>query len=127
MAQGSKSRVIIWTIVGILVVVAVIMLITRPKAGGGPQTDPTKFVSNMEGRLVRLEEKTGKAGLAPDVAQKIVDEVAKCRATLQEIQGMTGATQDELKAKVDAAQDALRAAKKLYRDATGKAADEGGE
>ena len=34
MAQGSKSRIIIWTIVSILVVIAVVMLVTKPKIGG---------------------------------------------------------------------------------------------
>ena len=123
MAQGSKSRVVIWTIVGILVVVAVVMLLTRPKtAAGGVPTDPAKFSTTMEGRIGRFEGKVAQAGLTPDVTQKITDEIGKARAALQELQGMAGKPQAEIDVKTAAVQDAFNAANKLYRDATGKTA-----
>ena len=126
MAQGSKSRVVIWTIVGILVVVAVVMLLTRPKtATGGIKTDPVKFATQMEGRLGRFESKAAQAGLTPDVMQKITDEIGKTRAALQEMQGMAGKPEAEIDVKKTAAQDGFDAARKLYKEATGK--DAGGD
>jgi hypothetical protein len=127
MAQGSKSRIVIWTIVGILVVVAVVLLLTRPKTGG-MTTDPTVFATRMEGRLQKLETRVAKSGLAPDVAQTVADEIGKARTLLQELQGMAGSDQAQIKTKTDAANDAYQAAKKLLREATGKdEPDEGGK
>lgn len=129
MAQGSKSRVVIWTIVGILVVVAVVMLLMRPKsAAGGLKTDPVKFASQMEARLGRFEGKVAAAGLTPDVMQQITDEIGKTRAILQEMQGMVDKPEAEITLKKTAAQDGFNAARKLYKTATGKdAGGEGGE
>jgi len=126
MAQGSKSRVVIWTIVGILVVVAVVMLLTRPKtASSSIKTDPVKFSTMMEGRLGRFEAKAAQAGLAPEVMQQITDEIGKTRAILQEMQGMADSPDAEITAKKTAAQDGFDAARKAYKAATGK--DAGGD
>ena len=61
MAQSSKSRIIIWTIVGILVVVAVVMLVTKPKDSGRPPINPERFVRQMESRLQKLEKRISAA------------------------------------------------------------------
>ncbi len=56
MAQSSKSRIVIWTIVGILVVVAAVMLVTKPKNSGKPPVNPgTGSRGSFEGRFQKLE------------------------------------------------------------------------
>lgn len=117
MAQ-SKSRIVIWTIVGILAVVAVIMLVTRPKTpAGGPTIDAADFAQDKAGVIDRLQRKVDRQGFTPEVKQQIDAEIEKARAVLQEIQGMTGATQVDLRKKVDEFQDHHVAAKKMMRDA----------
>jgi hypothetical protein len=111
MAQGSKSRVVIWTIVGILVVIAVILLVVGRK-GAVPAgqrvmkpADVPGYVDRMNRSLERLEEQVAKAqaaGGSPDVFAKIADYTGRIRTGLQEMQGMTDKTQltakaDELK------------------------------
>ncbi len=122
MAQGSKSRVVIWVIVGVLVVVAAILLITRPKEG--KPLDASRFVEVTGPRLDKLETRVSKAGLAPDVAQKITDEINKARTALQELQGMTDAPAAQSKQKMEEVNTAMREAKRLLREATGRGGDE---
>ena len=61
MAQGSKSRIIIWTIVGILVVIAVVMLVTKPKTSGRPPINPQQLSRNYERQFGRLEKRIADA------------------------------------------------------------------
>jgi hypothetical protein len=61
MAQGNKSRIVIWTIVGILVVIAVVMLVSKPKNSGRPPVNPERFVRQMESRFQKLEQKVSDA------------------------------------------------------------------
>ena len=100
MAEKGKSRVVIWTIVGILVVVAVVFLVVARKGGNptGSRSISTedvpgfvgrmeKSLDNEEGRVARLRSEWGS-----DYAAEF-DEVAglfdKVRADLQEIQQLT--------------------------------------
>jgi hypothetical protein len=126
MAQSNKSRIIIWSIVGVLAVIAVIMLITRPKnLATGPTINVANFVEDKAGVLDRLEKRAVRQGVDAGTAEQIAAEVAKARAVLEEMKGMTDAPQVDLRKKVDEFQDAHLAAKKLLKQAGGK--DEGGE
>jgi hypothetical protein len=89
--------------------------------------DPVKASAQVEGRLAKIERSVGKENLAPDVAQKIADEVGKARATLAELAGMTDATGAQVKEKVDAANASYKEAKRLLREATGKAEPDSGQ
>jgi len=134
MAQGSKSRIIIWSIVGILVVVAVVMLVTKPKTGSiTPPVNPERFAKVMEGRFQRFERRISAAqadfpGAPAELWQKISDEIALGR---QVMSGMAGLTeQKDLEAKRDSVQKAYASARKMYKEITGKEAQEepdGGE
>ena len=132
MAQGSKSRIIIWTIVGILVVIAVVMLVTKPKGTASrPPVNVERFAKQMENRFQRLEGQVSDAqsanpGAPAEQWQKIGDEIAHGR---QLMAGMAGLTeQKDLQAKRDSVQRAYLDARKVYKGITGKEAkgDQGG-
>jgi len=98
MAQGSKSRVVIWTIVGILVVIAVILLVVGRKSAvpSGQRVmkpaDVPGYVDRMNKSLERLEKQVATAqaaGGSPETFAKIADNIGKIRTGLQEMQGMT--------------------------------------
>ena len=56
MAQSNKSRMVIWTIVGILVVVAVVFLVMGKKdSDGGKPVDVPKFTRLMTTRIDKVE------------------------------------------------------------------------
>ncbi|OYD17209.1 hypothetical protein CH330_00685 [candidate division WOR-3 bacterium JGI_Cruoil_03_51_56] len=77
MAKGSKSRIVIWTIIGILVVVAIIFLVTNKKGGGTGGTLPLKpekvaaFVRRTTVRLDKLEAQLAEkqAAHGPEAAE----------------------------------------------------------
>jgi hypothetical protein len=121
MAEKSKSRVVIWTIVGILVVVAVIFLIVARRGGtaAGSRSISTEDVPGFVGRMERsLDNEEGRvaklrAEWGSDYAAEF-DEIAglldKVRADLQEIQQMTGSSEiskkmEEIKADLGTARD----------------------
>ena len=123
MAQGSKSRIVIWTIVGILVVIAAVMLIMKPKTTGKPPINSERFVRNMEGRLQRLEGKVAQAhvdvpGAPAEQWQKINDQIAASRQALGEMAGIT--EQKDLQAKAADVNKAYSAARKTLKEITGK-------
>jgi len=121
MAEKSKSRVVIWTIVGILVVVAVVFLIVARRGGGAAGTrnitteDVPGFVErteksldNEEGRVAKLRAEWG--GEFAAEFDEIAGLLDKVRADLQEIQEMTdGAAiskkMEEIKADLGTARD----------------------
>jgi hypothetical protein len=123
MAQSSKSRVVIWTIVGILVVVAAVMFIKKPKTSGKPPVNTARFVKNMESRLQKLEAKVAQAhvdvpGAPAEQWQKITDAIASVRQILTE---MPGVTEDkDLQVKVADANKAYVGARKTLKEITGK-------
>ena len=124
MAQGNKSRIIIWTIVGILVVIAVVMLVTKPKGvASRPPVNAERFVKQMENRFQRLETQVSDAqsanpGAPAEQWQKVNDAVARGR---QLMAGMAGLTeQKDLQAKASDAQKAYNEARKTLKDITGK-------
>jgi hypothetical protein len=123
MAQGSKSRIIIWTIVGILVVIAVVMLITKPKTSVKPPVNADRFTRQMEGRFQKLEQRVSAAqsqnpGAPAEQWQKISEDIAQGR---QVMAGMAGLTeQKDLLAKRDSVQKAYLAARKVLKGITGK-------
>jgi len=126
MAQGSKSRIVIWTIVGILVVIAVVMLVTKPKGTANrPPVNAERFVKQMENRFQRLETQVSDAqsanqGAPAEQWQKVNDAVARGR---QLMAGMTGLTeQKDLQAKRDSVQRAYLDARKAYKGITGNEA-----
>jgi len=118
MAQGSKSRIVIWTIVGILVVAAVVFLIVSRK--GTPTSKPINveaFVKQYERRLERLaktaDEMRADPAMAADLAQ--VDSIMNlARAGVTEISGMAGDLK-AAEAKRAVMTDQWRAIKKLLK------------
>ena len=123
MAQGSKSRIVIWTIVGILVVVAAVMLIKKPKTTAKPPVNTERYVKKMEGQLQRLENKVAQAraavpGAPAEQWQKITDGIASVRQILGEMPGIT--EDKDLQVKVDDANKAYIGARKVLKEITGK-------
>ncbi|MBM3312973.1 hypothetical protein FJY70_00085 [candidate division WOR-3 bacterium] len=123
MAQGNKSRIVIWVIVGILVVVAAVMLITKPKTTSGPPINPERFVRITESKFEKLERRVAEARLDfPDAPaeqwQRISDEVAHGRQALAELSTLT--EQKDLAVKKAEATGAYAAATKVLREVTGK-------
>jgi len=124
MAQGSsKSRIIIWTIVGILVVVAAIMLISKPKTSQAPPINPERFVRQMENRIVKLEKRISEAqtnnpGAPAEQWQKMSDELARARQVMAEMPGLT--EQKDLEVKKIEVQRAYTGARKVLKEITGQ-------
>jgi len=123
MAQGSKSRIIIWTIVGILVVIAVVMLVTKPKNSGKPPVNPERFAQQFEGRFQKLEARVARAqsenpGAPAEQWAKIGQDIAQGRQIMATMAGLT--EQKELDAKRDSVQKAYVSAKKVLKEITGK-------
>jgi hypothetical protein len=123
MAQGSKSRIVIWTIVAILVVVAVVMLVTKPKTSVKPPVNAERFVRQMDNRFQKLERRVSDAqsmnpGAPAEQWQKIADEIARGRQVLAGMPGLT--EQKELEPKRDSVQKAYIAARKVLKTITGK-------
>jgi hypothetical protein len=124
MAQGSKSRIIIWTIVGILVVIAVVMLVTKPKDSGKPPVNPERFAGQFESRFQKLEQRVADAqsanpGAPAEQWAKISADIAQGRQLIAAMSGMTD--QKALDAKRDSVQKAYLAARKVLKEITGKA------
>ena len=123
MAQGNKSRIIIWSIVGILVVVAVVMLVTKPKTDTTPPVDPERFVRTAETRYQKLEQRISAAqadfpGAPAEQWKKISDELALGRQVMAGMPGLT--EQKDLMARRDSVNHAYNAAKKVLKEITGK-------
>jgi hypothetical protein len=124
MAQGSKSRVIIWTIVAILVVVAVVMLVTKPKAASGkPPVNPTRFNKTYERQFARLENRVVAAradypGASAEQWQEIEEQIALGKQVMVGMLGLTD--QQVLEPKRDSVQTAYSTAKKKLKAITGK-------
>jgi hypothetical protein len=123
MAQGSKSRIIIWSVVGILVVIAVVMLVTRPKTTDRMPVNPERFVKQYERRFQKLEVRVAAAQAENPTApaeqwQKISNEIALGR---QVMAGMPGLTEQKvLQAKRDSVLKTYLAATKVLKQITGK-------
>jgi len=106
MAQGSKSRVVIWTIVGILVVIAVVFLIIARK-GAAPSRAPfstdrvPRYVEQMDRRLNNLSDEAAelRGEYGPEEFVAFDSVMALARAGLEELQGLTD--DNELRAKRD--------------------------
>lgn len=123
MAQGSKSRIVIWTIVGILVVIAAVMLIKKPKTTAKPPLNTERFARNMESRLQNLEGKVAQArndfpGAPAEQWQSITDGIAGIRQILADMPGIT--EDKDLQIKVTDANKAYITAKKALKEITGK-------
>ena len=123
MAQGSKSRIIIWTIVAILVVVAVVMLVTKPKTSSRPPVNPERFSRNYERLFARLEGKAADArvenpGAPAEQWQKIDEEITSGRRIMAGMLELT--EQEDLGPRRDSVQKAFLAAKKVLKAVTGE-------
>ncbi len=138
MAQGSKSRIVIWTIVGILVVVTAVIIIAKPKPNKAqPPIDAKRFAQVMESRFQKLEKEIAVAQAestkAPAVSAKapaestkalagkwqaISDRIAHGRQVLVEMAGTT--SQNQLRDKRVEVQAAYHIASQLLSDVTGK-------
>jgi hypothetical protein len=124
MAQGSnKSRIIIWSIVGVLVVLAAIMLISKPKTSEKPPINAERFVKQMENRIQKLEKRISEAqaanpGAPAEQWQKMGDDLAHARQVMTEMSGIT--EQKDLEAKKVEVQQAYTGVRKMLKDLTGK-------
>jgi hypothetical protein len=123
MAQGSKSRIIIWTIVGILVVIAVVMLVTKPKNSGKPPINPDQLSRNYGRQFGRLENRVADAqaanpGAPAEQWAEINKQIALGRQVLAGVAGLT--EQKDLEAKRDSLLKAYSAARKVLKEITGK-------
>lgn len=134
--QGSKkSRVIIWTIVGILVVIAAIMMLTRGKgdATSGKRTIRTdqidQLANNMEKKIANAEriitKRQGRGEVTPEAFATAQAALDKAKAGLVEFRGLTDSKE---------LQDKLEQVKKDLGDARAAASvtdkddeEEGGE
>ena len=124
MAKGSnKSRIVIWTIVGLLVVTAVVFLIVGRKGTSTDKPfrveDVPKFVRLYSGRIDKVasnaDEARGNYGAdANEVFAEVDSYVEACRAGLAEIQDITDP--EALVAKQDEIQENYRAAKRILRE-----------
>ncbi len=124
MAQANKSRVVIWTIVGILVVVAVIFLIVAKKgaattgARSFTEEDVPKFVSTMTSRVEKFERRLARIRdeYGPEAAEafaRIEENLGKVRTGLLEIQELTDVKalaekRDEVKQDYSSAKDVFK-------------------
>lgn len=120
--KSNRGRIVIWTIVGILVVIAVIFLI----AGRGQQTrgereisaeDVPGFVARMEGRLEKTESRVAKAMSdydAPEEFARIDELLETVRTGLSEIQTMDD--QEAVRQKMEEIKDAYNEAKGILTD-----------
>ncbi|MCX6841152.1 MAG: hypothetical protein NTX53_02545 [candidate division WOR-3 bacterium] len=123
MAQSSKSRIVIWTIVGILVVIAAVMLIKKPKNVERPPVNVEQFTRAMESRFQKFERKMDQAkadfpGTPAEQWQKMSDDIARGRQLLGEMAGLT--EQKDVHAKVLEVQKAFAEARKTLKAITGK-------
>lgn len=127
MAQGSKSRIVIWTIVGILVVIAVVMLVSKPKDSGKPPVNPERFARHFESRFQKLENRVARAqsenpGAPAEQWAKISADIAQGRQLMAAMSGLTD--QKALDAKRDSVQKAYLAARKVLKEVTGSEDEE---
>lgn len=123
MAQSGKSRIIIWTIVAILVVIAVIMLVTKPKSSDRLPVNPERFVRQYENRFHKLEVRVSDAqsenpGAPAEQWQAISDNIARGRQVMAGMPGLT--EQKDLQAKRDSVLKAYLAAVKVLKEVTGE-------
>ena len=122
----ATAGVVLGSIPTFLVLIALFFVLG---ARGGatskvPPVDVAKFTSAMEGRLQKLEGRMAKVGASRDAVQKVNEEIVKTRALMQEMAGMTNASQTDLHAKLLEVQKAYSSARKVFKDAGGHDADE---
>ncbi len=125
MAQGSKSRIVIWTILGIVVVIALVWLITSKKSNTSarPPVNAAAFATKMESRLGRLEGKVAQAradypGAPAEQWQSIADDIAGVRQILAQMPAITDSK--DLQAKVDSVNKVFVGVRKTFKQITGK-------
>jgi len=127
MAQG-KSRTIIWTIVGILVVVAVVLVVTKPKNTGKPivadqlARSYTRSFDRAERRVAEAQAEHPET--PAEQWQKMSAAIALGRDVLTRVPGLT--EQKDLVAKRESLMHAYTTVTKTLREVTGKR-DKGGE
>ena len=95
MAQGNKSRIVIWTIVGIIVVAALVwfVFLNRKPAEGAGEFDRDKaerFQRTMGGRIDRRERDAAEARAlygpdADDLFAEVEANIAASRSWLERI------------------------------------------
>ena len=125
MAQSSKSRIVIWTIVGILAVIAVVFVISSKKSStsGRPPVNPERFAKRMESQFQKFEgqisdAKAANPGAPADQWQKISDNIARGRQVMARMAGLTD--QNILQPQRDSVIKAYLDARKMYKGITGK-------
>ncbi|MFO7638551.1 MAG: hypothetical protein R6X14_04500 [bacterium] len=119
MAQ-SKGRIVIWSIVGLAVVVTAILLLTAERGGGKTfeVDDVPRFSRQMERRIHLLEEDVAQARGAYGAGEEetfalIEQSIAKSLEDLQKMQTMTD--EQELATQKDITYDHYREARRLLK------------
>jgi len=121
MAKSGKGRIVIWVIVGVLVIAAVVMLVTRPKDQTGvrdiSQEDVPDYIGRYEHHLERLDHRIGNAledyGHSEGFVE-IDDKMQYIRNGLVELEGLTEA--EDIEAKMDSIDEAYKEARQLLSD-----------
>jgi hypothetical protein len=123
MAEKNRSRVVVWTIVGILVVAAVIFLIVarRGSAPGGRDVstaDVGPFVARIQSQIEherdRVARRQSRYGSEyPEEFAEIQTHFDNVRAGLDEIQGLTDAA--EIRKKMEEIKEELGKARDLRK------------
>ena len=109
MAEKNKSRVVIWTVVGILVVAAVVFLIVARRSGpaGGRDVsvdDVGPFVDRMQSQLAREQNRVARrrSRYGSDYAEEFAEiqtYLDNVSAGLAEIQDLTDGAEIDAKMK----------------------------
>jgi len=118
-----KSRVVIWVIVGLVVVIGIVFLLATPR-GPGVRIDDKLVETQLaksETKLAKLEEEIAqvKSGLAPGVAEsekwtELDRLVAEAHAKINEVKAAQGAK--AAYARLREVQDAISDARRLFRN-----------
>ena len=122
--KKNRSRIIIWSIVGVLVVVAVVFLVLgRRGVTGGERNisdeDVPGFVARMQSRMGKFEQRVAAARSElgeSEVFSQIDGLLEKVRVGLDEIQQLTDAA--AIKEKMEQIKDDYNQAKQILKEST---------
>jgi hypothetical protein len=121
MAKSGKGRIVIWVIVGVLVIAAAVMLVSRPKDMTGvrdiSEEDVPDYIGRYEHHLERLDKRVGKAledyGHSEGFSE-IDDKMQYMREGLADLEGLT--EPEDIAAKMDSIDEAYKEARRILSD-----------
>ena len=94
-----KSRIIVWSVVGIIVIIGVVVIATAPKSTRGPKVTPDAVkseVAQAEGEIERLVARLaeGRKTIAPGADTSKVEEANRLLAEAREKLGQVSQAAD---------------------------------